>query len=230
MDRQITSEQVRFYHEQGYVVLEGLFSPAECDAMLAICQRLGGQAFKAVLNADRQVPALRRVMADPRVVRILETLQGAEVVGLMSQVMYKQVGTPYASMGWNPHQDNAYPQAPDGAYITINIFLHDSDPDNGGLYIYPGSHREGTLPFEPVKSYQAGANSGNAVAVPTHYQTVDLRIPRGGTLVLNSNVIHGSYPNRSATRSRTLFSCCYITKGAPFLPGQTAKREVIPLR
>lgn len=226
----VTGEQVRFFKENGYAVIEGLFSDQEADAMLSTCERLAGQDHKAVLNPDRSVPELRNVMKDSRVVSVLEKFQGAEVVGVMSQVFYKQVGSPFASTAWNPHQDNAYPQAEDASYITINIFLHDTDPENGGMYIYPGSHREAVLPFEPVPSYQAGTNPGNKIEVPEKYKKVDLRIRKGGVLFLHGHVIHGSHPNVSENRNRTLYSCCYVTKGKSFLAGRTANRMAIPLK
>lgn len=230
--RSLTQEEIRFYKDNGYLVVNGLFSSEECDRILEVCKARADEKFSAILNIDRELPAMREVMKEPRIVRILETLQGAEIVGLMSQILFKEAGSPYASQAWNPHQDNAYPQAKDGVYVTINLFLRDADPENGCMYIYPGSHREGTLPFEPTVSYRekAGTNPGNPCKVPPQYKKVDLIIAKGGMLILNSNAIHGSYPNRSATRSRPLFSISYLTEGEKFIPGNTAKREVIPLR
>lgn len=228
--RRLTQEEFRFYKDNGYLVVQDLFTPQEAEEMLKTCERLAGQDYKAVLNPDRTVPELRQVMKDPRVVSALEELQGNEVVGLMSQIFYKQVRSPFASTAWNPHQDNAYPQAEDASYITINIFLQDTDPENGGMYVYPGSHRETILPFEPVPSYEAGKNPGNKITVPGAYQKVDLSIPQGGILFLHGHLIHGSHPNVSKDRNRTLYSCCYATKGKSFLPGRTAHRMVIPLR
>ena len=231
MGRVLTKEEVGFYHDNGYLVVNDLFSPEETDRMLEICNRVGiERKFQAALNPDREIPELRGVMKDPRVVSALEALQGAEVVGLMSQIFFKQRGTPFQNRAWNPHQDNAYPQAKDGAYITINIFLHDTDPENGGMYFYAGSHREPVLPFEPVPSYEVGTNPGNTVKVPEKYPKVDVSVPRGGMVFLHGNCIHGSYPNRSQSRDRTLFSCCYITQGEKFLAGNTAKRMEISLK
>ena len=212
--------------------MEGVFSSSECDKLLETFERHANKDFAAILNLDREIPEARAVMKNPKIVSILETLQGENVVGLMSQVLFKKAGSPYASQAWNPHQDNAYPQGRPGAYITINLFLADADPENGGMYIYPGSHREPLLPFEPVKSYREdlGANPGNIVKVPEKYKRADVIVKKGGMLVLNGQVIHGSYPNRSKTRSRPLFSISYITEGEDFIPGKNANRMVIPLR
>lgn len=210
-----------------------VFSADECDAMLGLMRSHAEPEFPAILNLDRRVPRLRGVMRDARVVSILESLQGGEVVGLMSQVLFKEVGTQYAGQAWNPHQDNSYNRSPYGTYITINIFLADADRNNGTLYIYPGSHTEGLLEARPVVSYREGIgeNPGNMVDLPPFYRgrEVDLNFKKGDMLILHGEVIHGSYPNLSATRSRPLFSISYMTRGVDFVPGRNANRTPISL-
>lgn len=228
----LSEDQTSFFRQNGYLVIDGLFSPWECDAMLRIFEQHADENYSAILNLDRSVPEIRAVMKDPRIVAILEKLQNAEVVGLMSQVLFKKAGSPYAAQAWNPHQDNAYPQARPGAYITVNIFLADSDIENGAMYIFPGTHREPLLPFEATKSYREdpGTNPGHNVAVPEKYKKVELIVRKGAMLIMHGHVIHGSYPNRSLNRSRTLFSISYITRGESFIPGKNANRMEIPLR
>ena len=48
-------------------------------------------------------------MADEKAVNILETLQQTEVVGLMSQMLFKEAETRYAN-NLASHQDNIYPR------------------------------------------------------------------------------------------------------------------------
>jgi ectoine hydroxylase-related dioxygenase (phytanoyl-CoA dioxygenase family) len=231
-DKVLTEEQVGFYSENGYLVVDAVLAPDGSDRLLSTFEKYADKDYSAILNLDRKVPEVRDMMKNLRIVGIMETLQNAEVVGLMSQVLFKKAGSLYASQAWNPHQDNAYPQAKCGAYITVNIFLMDADPGNGGMYIFPGSHKEPLLPFEATKSYREkpGTNPGNTCAVPDKYNKVDLRIKKGGMLVLHGNVIHGSYPNKSVDRSRPLYSISYITKGEDFISGKNANRMVIDLK
>lgn len=230
----LSQEQIHFYNENGYLVLEGMYSPAECDTLLGVLKASADEKFSAILNLDRRVPAVRDAMKDPRIVSVLETLQGGELSGLMTQVLFKEAGSPYAKQAWNPHQDNAYPRARKGAFITINLFLADSDRETGCLYIYPGSHNEDLLPDAPTKSYREdpGTNPGNTVDLPEKYKGKEREVivPKGGMLVLHGNVVHGSYPNMSLTRSRPVFQATYILKGENFIPGKNANRTEIPLR
>jgi len=227
----LTKEQIRSYHQNGYLVVENVLSFKECDTLLQICEKYADENYSAILNLDRRVPELRNLMKDPRLVAMLEAIEG-EVVGVMSQVLFKKVASPYASQAWNPHQDNSYPQVEGGVYITINAYLADSDPENGGIYMFPGSHKEGLFPCMPTVSYREvpGTNPGNTVQVPEKFKSVDLYTRKGDVLFIHGHVIHGSYPNHSRTRSRPLLQLCYVTKGAKFIPGKNANRTVIDLK
>ena len=231
VDSPLSEEQVQFYNDNGYLVVENLLPLEECDRFMTIFDEVAVEGYPAILNLDQSEPEIRQLMKQPEIVSRVEQLQGTEVVGLMSQMLFKKAGSRYAVQAWHPHQDNSYPQAEYGAYVTTNVFFEDADPDNGGMYIYPGSQREGFLPFEFMKSYRedGGTNPGNIVEVPEKYSKVDLKVKKGDMLVLNSCVIHGSYPNESPDRSRPLFSVSYIKKGASFVPGKNANRMAIPL-
>ena len=43
------------------------------------------------------------------------------------------------------------------------------------------------------------------------------------------NLIHGSYENKSKTKSRTTFSLCSIPKNEKFISGKNACREAFSL-
>lgn len=229
---QLTPEQIKSYQDNGYLVVEGLFTPEESEAINQVARTKADEKFSAVMNPDRELSYLRDVMKLPRIVSILEALQGKEVVGLMSQILFKEAGSPYAPQAWNPHQDNAYPKSK-GEYITINIALKPMDVENGCLYMFPGSHKEGLYPCEETVSYREipGSNPGNTVAadVLARFPRVDLPIGQGGVLFMHGDCVHGSYPNNS-NRSRPLYSISYISKGAEFIPGKNANRTAIELR
>lgn len=253
-------EQVKFYDENGYVVVDNVISPEECDRALAVYEKYAKPDHRGIMNMDRgrieyretgdgeeqveevavdtaDAKTIWDMMAHPRIVSMLEALQHSEVVALQSMLLFKRAGSPYATQAWNPHQDNAYPQAPWGMYITGNIPFADQDSENGGMYIFPGSHREPILPNVKVSSFheKAGESPGHKVEVPAKYlaKKTDLYMKKGSVLFLHGNVIHGSYPNNSS-RSRPMLLIPYGTKGitsAPgFLAGRTGKRMEMPLK
>jgi phytanoyl-CoA hydroxylase len=245
----LSEDKKAFYWENGYLVIQDLITHQEADTILESIKLHADKNFAAIMNPDRteelerQAPhslkgdvlktssLLRNYMKDPRIVTVLEALQGREVVGLMSQMLFKEAGSRYASQAWNPHQDNNYPKNKNNQYITTNLFFNDADKGNGSLFIYPGTHKEDLLPSKPTVSYREskGTNPGNTVEVPKKYKKLDLEFKKGGLVVLHGNVVHGSYPNVSKIRSRPFFSCSYISKGETFIPGKNAKRVEISL-
>lgn len=252
-------EYVKFYDDNGYVVVDNIVSGTECDKALAIFEKYAKPDYRGIMNIDRGKIEYREVkdgkddigevsvdtedantiwnlIAHPRITAVLKELQRSEVVALQSMFLFKKAGSPYAKQAWSSHQDNAYPIAPWGMYITGNIPFVDQDPENGGMYIYPGSHKESILPSIKVKSFheKPGSSPGHAVKVPPKYhdKKTDLYLKKGSILFLHGNVIHGSYPNNSS-RSRPMLLIPYGTKGiseAPgFISGRTGRREEMPL-
>ncbi len=243
----------RCYRESGFTVVENIFSSDECEAIVKVYEKYAKDDFRGIMNLDRgyveygeeyrgvffeESELVKNALRHSQIVVILDALQGAETVLLQSMLLFKRAGTPYAKQAWNPHQDNAYPQADYGMYITGNICFSDQDPENGGMYIYPGSHREPILPNIKVKSFNEspGTNPGHCVEVPEQYKDkkTDLIMKRGSVLFLHGNVIHGSYPNNSLTRSRPMLLIPYGTKGISegknFISGNVAQRKEMPLR
>lgn len=231
----LNDDQINSYHQAGYLIIEKLFSQQECEAMLDIIMEQMDEDLSPILNLDRTVPELRKIMKDARIVSILERLQNTEMVGLQSQMIVKAPQTPHASQAWTPHQDSSYVQCEENTYVNAHIALEDHDVENGCLYTFSGSHREGQFPYEPTKGHgQAiGKNPGNKVIdeIITKYEDrkIDLEIKKGDTVFMDGNTIHGSYPNTTKNRSRPVVTFCYINKGAPFLVGRNAKREEILL-
>lgn len=227
-----------FFDENGFVVIRGIFSLFECEEFLTALKNHAEPGFPTIHNIERDFPEgkglkeAELIVKNKLIVSIMDIICGSEVVALQNQILFKEAGSPYAMQAWNPHQDNSYPQTPNGEYTTINIFLADADPENGGMYLYPGSHKEGLLPFEPTISYREkpGSNPGNTVKIPPQYKKLDLRVKNGDMLILHGHVIHGSYPNKSQTRSRPLFSVSYLPRGTKFFKGKNNNRREIEVR
>tara|TARA_B100001248_G_scaffold262596_1_gene259865 strand:- start:1886 stop:2704 length:819 start_codon:yes stop_codon:yes gene_type:complete len=265
----ITKEQNIFYRENGYLIVENVLPENECDNYLSQIKKHANSDFAAIMNPDRfdflvaqslenivtglslsdrvehveecrkTAQATFEIMANKTAVSILEELQNTKIVGLMSQMLFKEANTRYASQAWNPHQDNIYPQnnsiLKNGfttQYLTTNFFLNDANKDNGSLYIYPGSHKKGLFNAEVRTSYRENKDSNPGNKIPEKYlkqfEKVDCSFNKGDLLVLNGNCIHGSYANNSNI-SRPLLSVSYISDSESFIPGKNAKRKVISL-
>ena len=224
----LSTQEFGLYHRDGFLLVHDVASEEQCDKLAALARAYADQRFSIIMNLDRMVPEFRDHITNRKIVTAVEALFGKEAVAIMSQMVFKEPETDYAPQAWNPHQDNSYPKCRPGMHISVLTFLADSDPDNGGLYVYAGSHAEGLLPFEPVMSHKEkpGSNPGNRIApgVLEKYEKVDLRIPKGSALLLHGECVHGSYPNTS-NRPRPTFSGAYIPFGEPFWPGHPKRSD-----
>ena len=266
----ITEEDNIFYKDNGYVIIKKVLSEKNCNDYLSQIKKHANIDFAAIMNPDRfdflvaqsfeniadglslsdrvdHIEECRKtsqmtfeIMANKIAVNILEELQGTKVVGLMSQMLFKEANTRYAKQAWNPHQDNIYPQnnsiLENGfttQYLTTNFFLNSANKKNGSLYIYPGSHKDGLFNAESYISYREKIDSNPGNKIPEKYlkqfKKVDCSFDKGDLLVLNGNCIHGSYTNESNI-SRPLLSVSYISDGESFISGENARREIIHLK
>jgi len=256
----LDSQKIKFYDEFGYLVMENIFSPEECEISTGIfdyhARLSGNREFKAVMNLDRPEEWIRTysqhghwvhhyvrhfLLKHPAIVTILETLQKTGpggVVLMQSMYLYKKAGTDYDSQAWLPHQDGVYHGSPLGGTLTANIIFTDQTKENGCMFIYPGSHKEGFLEPEKKKSFHEGRGNRPGHDLSNHpvfrkkysNKSVDLPMKTGSVLFLHGAVIHGSYPNVSKYRDRPMLLSPYKTAGIPFFPGNVGKRMEIPIR
>ena len=224
--------QINFYLNNGYLLVP-VFSKEECEEIQNIYEFHADKEYSTLMRLHETVPEIIKFMAHKKVVEVLDLLQSAvaghrvKVDAIASCMFFKKPGTIFANQAWNPHQDSSYHQTKDGICLTTNIFLEDTDQENGCMYIYPGSQRESLINFEEVVSYKQGSDKtpGNKVIIPDKYTKVDLPASQGIMLVLNNNTIHGSYSNASKDRSRPMFSVTYCNQGESFAVGQNAQRK-----
>lgn len=95
------------------------------------------------------------------------------------------------SIDW--HQDLIYDKKNDSSQIVCWTSVTHSDPDNGGLFIFPGSHRGGLLPHEKSELYSRDLRT---VGVESK-KAIPLALRKGQVVVLHPLVIHGSCDNKT---------------------------------
>lgn len=245
----LKQKEIDSYHQNGYLVVEDLYSEEFTDKYLSAIRRHANKDFAAIINPDRYETLLQlderpksdltlkeiretsdlslKIFKNRTIIQILRTLQNNDVVGLSTQMIFKEAHSSYAPQAWATHQDNRYIDNENGQYITTNWFLTESTPENGGIYVYPGTHKLPLLSAPNKKSYRESPddNPGRECEVPDEYKNtkIDLKTKPSSVVFLHGNTIHGSYANNS-DKSRPWLSCCYITKGEYYNIGRSSKR------
>ena len=181
-------------------------------------------------KAQKTSKLFRSYLTSNKIQSILHKLTNKKFVGLMSHVIFKKHNTKFSKQAWNMHQDNSYAKMEKGCFVTTNLFIHKATKKNGCLFLLPGSHKNGLFKFKKWTSYHAKKNQkpGNIIQKNLNdYKRIDLIVKAGDFLIMNGDLIHGSYPNLSKKYSRHLLSFNYGVKGKKFSPGFTAKRKEI---
>jgi len=222
----------REYRDQGFSVVEGLFSAQECLAIQKIAERLPNfvsGSLLPVMNPHREQPKLLTTMADDRVVSIVRRLMDGTPVGLQTQYFFCQPGT----RGFSAHQDNYYVRAPQDKFVSAWLALEDVRSENGALIVQPGSHREPVLEVRDIPQpsfFGQDRNHNRQECVTANaYPKVSVEVPQGGVVFLHSHVIHSSNDNVTDSRFRRVLLMTYLAEGADFRPGFIAKRQTFAL-
>jgi phytanoyl-CoA hydroxylase len=222
----------REYQEQGYSVVEGLFSAEECRAVQNVAEKLPsftGGTLLPVMNPHHERPELLETMSDERLLSIIRHLMKGKPVGLQTQYFFCRPGT----RGFSSHQDNYYVRAPQDQFVSAWLALEDVTAENGALIVLPGSQKEPVLDIrdipQPSTFGQDANHNRQECIVETDYPKLSVAVRQGGVVFLHSHVVHSSHHNTTTDRFRRVLLMTYLAEGAPFRPGYIAKRRTFSL-
>ena len=252
------SDVKSFYNENGYLIIDDFISEFEADNLKHLLEKHVSSDYNNMLNMDRyeflvaqslekinklnkiseKVDYLevcketsrvfRKLLLDKRLLDIIEFLYDEDSIGLSTHMIWKKAGTKYATQSWTPHQDNSNVQNKDRKMITVNIMLDDHTKENGCIYNYPGSHKEGLAEvIEIGTGYGNSKSPGHKVNIPNEFKKEDVIANKGTLYLQHGNLIHGSYENKTKNQTRGMYSATYLPKGSKFLPGGNSRRRVM---
>jgi len=228
----LNEDQIKDYHEKGYIILEDVITEEEMatfeplyqefiegkvpDMGKDFCDMSGPydrsfeeyQLVNAVLPRKYR-PELIGNIYERRAESIAKQLIGDEITLDYDQFLAKRPNKGGAKFAW--HQDLGYwpTCTPDTVTTTCSLALDDAAEDNGCLQVVPGSHLEEDLrPHRPMlsKSGDAGDREDSHVlsAELTDADEIALLpVKRGSISVHNEKIVHGSGGNDSDRWRRT---------------------------
>lgn len=223
----LTAEQLKFYEENGYVIISQGCSEDLIDAYNAHIYTIRSaeeipawaspwKHGKEINENDRFSVRLfnphlhngfsLQMMKLPIVRGALAQLLGDEAVGVQSMYFYKQPGSP----GQAAHQDYYYIRNEPNTMIAGYIAMEDVDTENGCLWVIPGSQKLGLLPHGKVKNIQEHEPWTDETEGVDLAQEIPVPLKKGDVLFFHNLLIHSSTRNRSVTRWRRTYVCHYI--------------------
>ncbi len=200
-----TAPPAETFARDGFVERPGFFSPAEVADLRrhideAGAQRAGtsslddgGLTFLSLLFPLSA--ALQAFVAQPRLVDLVCPLAGGDVWVRWDQAVAKRAGAP--TFPW--HQDNGYSLLR-SEHLQVWVALTDAGPDDGGLWVVPGSHRRDLSHHHVGAHVEVDDEPGDGVAVTA---------AAGDVVVFSSRLVHRTTPNRSG-RDRWTYVIEYL--------------------
>ena len=89
------------------------------------------------------------------------------------------------------HQDYHYFPYEKDSMLAVFLHLDDTTPENGGLAVFPGSHKSGPL---PDMSDKPGVHYVDQVEYSLE-KAVPIEAKKGDVLIFSYLLVHGSYMN-----------------------------------
>jgi ectoine hydroxylase-related dioxygenase (phytanoyl-CoA dioxygenase family) len=231
-DRNDLAQIEQEYGDQGFSVVEGMFSAEECFAIQKLAERLPSfqsGALLPVMNPHRKQPKFIAIVSDERIVSVVRRLMDGTPVGLQTQYFFCPPGT----RGFSAHQDNYFVRAGKTKFVSAWLALEDVKAENGALIVQPGSQREPVLEVraisQPSTFGQHPNHNSQECVVDTQYQKISVPVRQGGVVFLHSHVIHSSNDNVTTDKFRRVLLMTYLAKDALFRPGFIARRQPFAL-
>ncbi|MFE5319393.1 phytanoyl-CoA dioxygenase family protein [Paenibacillus sp. NPDC056579] len=150
--RKLTLDERRSYDDLGYVVVADFFSTDElteineeldhCESPLQTAGEHEGFTYQLAMLTDKT----KQFAHDERILNLLEDIVMPGIAIFSSKLLTK---LPHSDSVCHWHQDDAYytEVVDSNTRMSIWVPLQDTDERNGCLWIVPGSHKQGLLPY-----------------------------------------------------------------------------------
>ena len=218
-----TDEQISAFHEDGYLVVPGLFDSEEADILRKAAHTdssfgenaydledgEGGKAQLVLWNKAGE-DLWGAIARSERIVNAMEQLFDDEVYHYHSKMSIKK---PRTGGAWSWHQDYGYWYQNGCIWPDMGSAFIAVDPntrENGCLQVLKGSHKMGRIEHGQYGD-QTGADPERTTAAAKVMETVYVELDPGDTLFFHSNTLHRSDQNTSDDPRWSLI-CCYNTK------------------
>lgn len=220
----VTDEEIARFHEQGYLVINDAFTAEEVAAGLnglhdlingkypgyrGVQYEKGAREILDSVGPDERQdyvrklwkmatasPELAAMSSHPQLIELISRIMGDQPELFQDQALLKP---PLIGREKPWHQDNAYFNLPpETTIVGVWIALDEAIPENGCMYIIPGTHREGPVVHFKRRDWQI---CDTDVAAP---EALTVPLKPGGCLIFHGLLHHGTPPSRSPRRRRAL--------------------------
>jgi len=242
----LSSKQLDFYQDNGYLLVEGLLKPEEAAELRRECHELAerlsqkenidatwGSAREAVTAAkDTKIyhchnvqfysAAFSRLIVDPRLTDIAADIIGSPNVQLHHTKMF--IKPPEKGSPFPMHQDFPYFPHDNNSMIAAIFHFDDAPIEKGCVRVVPGSYKLGGLEHNPQGGWH----------LPFEQYPIESAVPcpakAGDVLFFSYLTIHGSGLNTSQEARTTLLVQMRDPEDPPTIKTHVSRGQGMMLR
>jgi ectoine hydroxylase-related dioxygenase (phytanoyl-CoA dioxygenase family) len=239
-----TTDQIKQYHKEGYIIIKNFCSKQEVDKMYGIAVHDNAMAKNALdLNDQTGKKTKLSLWFTPgndifgyltrservvnRVAQILDS--EAPVCHFHSKLMQKE---PKVGGAWEWHQDYGYWYKnqfmfPD-QLLSVMVALTPANKQNGCIQVIKGSHKLGRV-NHGFAGEQVGADMTMVDNALKTMELVYVEIEPGDALFFHSNILHRSEANNSNDPRWSIISCYSAQSNLAYNETSTAWQQAIDI-
>ncbi len=226
----VTSENVQFYQEYGYLIAPGLVLPDEIVALKKDTVKIfrgeygtlegmqpvqPGESDSDVLKKYLAIhfphkisPVIRNFLSRERIRKVLTRIVSPNVKCMQSMLFVKGPGK--AGQSW--HQDEFYIPTRDRSLIGAWIAIDNASVENGCLWVIPGSHKAGYI-MRRVPNHSQEYADVDTIDISGYKETeiIPVEVKSGAAVFFNGYLLHSSLRNKTKDNFRTALVNHYMS-------------------
>ena len=220
----LTQEQIDYYHEQGYLGVEGVLSIEEIDELRRVTDEFveksreiseSDACFDLEPDHSAANPRLRRLKSPITHHEVYnQAIRHEKILDIVAQLIGPTIRTNGNKLNikaggfgspveW--HQDWAFYPHTNDDILAVGVCIDEMTEENGCLLVVPGSHKGRVL------NHHLDGHFAGAVTEPDFDDSTakKIELKAGGISIHHVRALHGSLPNTSPNPRRLLlFQYC----------------------
>lgn len=180
--------------------------------------RAGNRRLRGVQSVCRISPVFDSLRTCPEVGAVIAAQLGGDIVNVVETLFFKAPGE--GASGIAVHRDAEFRQPPEhyrdlaNSYVQMGLALDPHGPENGGLVLAPGSHKDAQLSVTRagsvmgVEALAAASDDSRPLALEP------VRLDPGDAVLWSALTLHGSPPNLSTKSDRRFYVCGFMRQSA----------------
>ena len=240
----LTAEQVKQYHQQGYLILKGFFNQGEAGKLydtaiadaavsknainvndssgkrskLSLWYKPGNDIYGLITRSESLVNAVDKILDGD-----------AAVCHFHSKLMQKE---PKVGGAWEWHQDYGYWYKnefllPD-QMMSVMVAITEANKENGCLQVIKGSHEMGRIEHG-FSGEQVGASQRYVDLSLKSMELIYVELEAGDVLFFHSNLLHRSEANLSDRPRWSMISCYNRASNIGYSDSASSSSSITPI-